>query len=88
MSLRDDFVVARRATPLLGRIKYRSNIVSQDESQFLLQIRAASSAFGQLQSSRRSAQFRRKRSKQAGQREIDPQAQPAPDYAFDQRIAW
>ncbi len=24
----------------------------------------------------------------AGQREIDPQAQPAPDYAFDQRIAW
>jgi len=46
MSLRDDFVVARRATPLLGRIKYRSNIVSQDESQFLLQIRVASSAFG------------------------------------------
>lgn len=24
----------------------------------------------------------------AGQREIDPQAQPAPDYEFDQRIAW
>jgi len=24
----------------------------------------------------------------AGQRAIDPQAQPAPDYAFDQRIAW
>ena len=25
---------------------------------------------------------------QAGQRAIDPQAEPAPDYAFDQRIAW
>ncbi|MGI8895823.1 MAG: hypothetical protein ACR2HE_09275 [Casimicrobiaceae bacterium] len=25
---------------------------------------------------------------QAGQRETDPQAQPAPNYAFDQRIAW
>lgn len=24
----------------------------------------------------------------AWQREIDPQAQPAPDYAFDPRIAW
>jgi hypothetical protein len=24
----------------------------------------------------------------AGQREIDPQAQPAPDYEFDQRVAW
>jgi len=24
----------------------------------------------------------------AGQRAIDPQAPPAPDYAFDQRIAW
>jgi len=24
----------------------------------------------------------------AGRRAIDPQAQPAPDYAFDQRIAW
>jgi len=24
----------------------------------------------------------------AGQREVDPQAQPAPDYEFDQRIAW
>ena len=24
----------------------------------------------------------------AGQREIDPQAQPAPSYEFDQRIAW
>ncbi|MBA3506692.1 MAG: hypothetical protein H0T80_13045 [Betaproteobacteria bacterium] len=24
----------------------------------------------------------------AGQRETDPQAQPAPDYEFDQRIAW
>jgi hypothetical protein len=24
----------------------------------------------------------------AGQDEIDPQAQPAPDHAFDQRIAW
>ncbi len=46
------------------------------------------SQFGQLQSSRRSAQFRRKRSKQAGQREIDPHAPPAPDFIFDQRIAW
>jgi len=34
------------------------------------------------------AQFRRKRSKQAGQREIDPHAPPAPDFIFDQRIAW
>jgi len=25
---------------------------------------------------------------QAGHRAIDPQAQPAPDYEFDQRIAW
>ena len=25
---------------------------------------------------------------QAGQRETDPQAQPASDYEFDQRIAW
>lgn len=24
----------------------------------------------------------------AGQREIDPQAQPAPDYEFDQRVTW
>jgi len=24
----------------------------------------------------------------AGQREIDPQAQPAPDYEFDQHVAW
>jgi hypothetical protein len=24
----------------------------------------------------------------AGQREIDPQAQPAPSYEFDQRVAW
>ena len=24
----------------------------------------------------------------AGHRAIDPQAQPAPDYAFDQRMAW
>jgi len=24
----------------------------------------------------------------AGQREIDPQARPAPDYVFDQRVAW
>ncbi len=24
----------------------------------------------------------------AGQRDFDPQAQPAPDYEFDQRIAW
>jgi len=48
----------------------------------------ASAADGQLQSSRRSAQFRRKRSKQAGQREIDPHAPPAPDFIFDQRIAW
>ena len=24
----------------------------------------------------------------AGQRGFDPQAQPAPDYEFDQRIAW
>jgi hypothetical protein len=24
----------------------------------------------------------------AGQRQIDPQAQPAPSYAFDQRVAW
>ena len=24
----------------------------------------------------------------AGQREIDPQAQPAPAYEFDQRVAW
>ena len=24
----------------------------------------------------------------AGQRDIDPQAPPAPDYEFDQRVAW
>ncbi len=47
MSIRDalTIVTAGRATPLLG-IKFRSNIVSQDESQFQLQIRVASSAFG------------------------------------------
>ncbi len=168
MSIRDalTIVTAGRATPLLGHIKYRSNIVSQDESQFLLQIRVASSAFGPqavmlqigsissqavvgLAAAARGARINTRSCcssasitacsfplhcppcgtamriiafiteaavvrdilihlgepitpptiapahgpplwarPQAGQRETDPQAQPAPDCEFDQRIAW